>query len=158
MSSPGLAKVLTGLVVILLGVAAGCATAPIQEMSDARQALQVAREAGAPIHAPASLGRAETMLARAELALRAGEFDEARRSAISARDEAVKARHMAAALQGAKAALAEATTRGCACGQIRELIGQAEEAVRNGEEKKAVELADEAARQGALAVKEAGVE
>ena len=46
------AAVLTALLVV-----AGCQTAPVQEMSDARQAITVAREAGAEEHAADDLNR-----------------------------------------------------------------------------------------------------
>lgn len=81
------------LFAILLG---GCASAPYQQMSDARQAVEAAR----PVVADqpderAQLQEARAMLARAEEHLRAGEYKEARRLAEKARDIAIAARQAA---------------------------------------------------------------
>ncbi|MDZ7829623.1 MAG: DUF4398 domain-containing protein [Halofilum sp. (in: g-proteobacteria)] len=78
------------LFAILLG---GCASAPYQQMSDARQAVEAAR----PVVADqpderAQLQEAREMLARAEEHLRAGEYEHARRLAEKARDMAIAAR------------------------------------------------------------------
>lgn len=78
------------LFAILLG---GCATAPYQQMSDARQAVEAARPV--VVDQPderAQLQEARAMLARAEKHLRAGEYEEARRLAEKARDIAIAAR------------------------------------------------------------------
>ena len=69
---------LTGLV---LSVTVGCATAPTQEMSDARQAIQAARGAGAEKHAPEVLGNAESILAKAEQSIADNEYEPARADA-----------------------------------------------------------------------------
>jgi len=81
------------LFAILLG---GCASAPYQQMSDARQAVESAR----PVVADqpderAQLQQAREVLSRAEEHLRAGEYDEARRLAEKARDMAIAARRAA---------------------------------------------------------------
>lgn len=69
-----------------------CATAPVQEMSNARQALDAARSAGADQHAPGTLKQAETLLKKAEEDLAAQEYARARNNADAARDAAIKAR------------------------------------------------------------------
>jgi Domain of unknown function (DUF4398) len=77
---------------LLLGVAAaGCASAPVQEMSDARQAIRAARDAGAAQKAPAMLDEARSLLASAEAHLEKREFKEARDDAVAARRRAVEA-------------------------------------------------------------------
>ena len=81
-----------GLVLVTTGIAAGCTTIPTQEMSDARQAVQAARELGATLHAPDNLNNAEEHLTEATKALNAGYFNEARERALAAKSEAVKAR------------------------------------------------------------------
>ena len=43
-----------------------CAGAPVQEMSNARQASKAARDAGAEKRAPQTLHEAQTLLARAQ--------------------------------------------------------------------------------------------
>jgi hypothetical protein len=76
----------------LLAVAA-CSAAgpPVQEMSDARQAIAAAREAGAATYADAGLRSAEVLLAEAETQLNQRMYWEARRLALDAKDSAVDA-------------------------------------------------------------------
>ena len=68
-----------------------CAGAPVQEMSNARQAIKAAREASATVSAPASLMEAEALLIRAEDSLQKRAYREARRDAIAARGKAAEA-------------------------------------------------------------------
>lgn len=76
-----------------LVLASACETAPpVQEMSDARQAIAVAREAGAEAFAAEELLEAETYLQNAEQRLSAEEYAEARRAALQAKSRAVAAR------------------------------------------------------------------
>ena len=80
------------LPVLCLLALAGCAAGPpIQEMSDARQAIAAAREAGAAELAPAQLKAAEEELAVAESDLQRGVYWKARESARRAKDDAVEA-------------------------------------------------------------------
>ncbi len=73
----------------------GCKTAPVQEMSEARQAIEAARAAGAEQYANQELGQAMTSLKAAEQMLNDRRFRDARRSAQQARDEAIRAREAA---------------------------------------------------------------
>lgn len=76
-------------VVTFLLVATGCETAPpIQEMSDARQAIAVARGAGAATVAASELDAAERSLKSAELRLEERNYEQARRDALIAHDRA----------------------------------------------------------------------
>lgn len=68
-----------------------CAGAPVQEMSNARQAIKAARDAGASKAAPDKLTEAEALLDRAEESLQKGDYREARRDAIAARSKASQA-------------------------------------------------------------------
>lgn len=69
-----------------------CAGAPVQEMSNARQAIKAARDAtGNSAATPASLIEAEALLIRAEDRLQKREYKEARRDAIAARGKAAEA-------------------------------------------------------------------
>lgn len=70
---------------------AGCQTAPVQEMSDARQAITVAREAGAEQHAAADLKAAVDYLQSAERFLNERKYDLARRDAVNAKSSALDA-------------------------------------------------------------------
>lgn len=77
---------------------AGCAAAPTQEMSDARQSIEAAHVAAimAGEESPGLL-RAERLLRQAQQDLYAGDYRAARRSAIEARQAASKARQKIAA-------------------------------------------------------------
>lgn len=75
---------------ILLGLAA-CQSAPVQEMSDARQAINVAKEAGAEEYAPDYLKAAMTYLKRAEGFLSQRQYEQARREAVKAKASAMDA-------------------------------------------------------------------
>jgi hypothetical protein len=69
----------------------GCASAPVQEMSDARQAIRAAQNAGATQKAPAQLQVAQSLLASAEQSLQKRMYRAAKRDAVAARNEAVDA-------------------------------------------------------------------
>ena len=75
----------------LLFISAGCASAPVQEMSNARQAIAAAVDAGAEDHAPGELEAARKLLADAESSLHDKRYREARRAAMAAKTKAVAA-------------------------------------------------------------------
>jgi len=83
------------LVPLLLVVA--CAQAPVQEMSDARQALQAAHAVVENEIDVIRLQQAERILREAESALEAGRYADARRQAEAARAEALAVRQRATA-------------------------------------------------------------
>jgi len=70
---------------------AGCATAPVQEMSNARQAIKAARDAGADRVAPQKLNEAQALLEQAEMSLQNRSYKDARRDAVAAHGRAVEA-------------------------------------------------------------------
>ena len=74
---------------------AACGTAPVQEMSEARQAIAAARAAGARDYATAEYDRAESLLKNAEHMLNNRNYNKARESANEARVEAIRARELA---------------------------------------------------------------
>ena len=80
---------------LLLMLLAGCATAPVQEMSDARQALQAAQQAGAPQSAPQEYARAKALMQSAEDQLSVGGYQSARKLAEQAKSVAQQARDKA---------------------------------------------------------------
>ena len=87
-----LAHLLRSLLLALLCVgASGCAGAPVQEMSNARQAIKAARDAGAQRVAPQKLSEAQALLEQAETSLQKGAYGDARRSAIAAKGRASEA-------------------------------------------------------------------
>lgn len=75
-----------GLFAILLCVAlSGCAGIPVQEMSNARQAIRAAQEAGAATAAPGEIEKAQALLGRAEASMQQRLFRQARNEASEAR-------------------------------------------------------------------------
>jgi hypothetical protein len=76
---------------VLIGVACliGCRGGPpVQEMSDARQAIAAARTAGAASGSSPELDAANAAIARAENHLQAGEYTRARLAALQAKHHA----------------------------------------------------------------------
>lgn len=70
---------------------AACKGPPIQEMSDARQAISAARAAGAAQLAPQDLEAAQAAIARAETDLHQAHFTRARMAAQEAKRRAAAA-------------------------------------------------------------------
>ena len=92
MQLSGIQPFLKGLVLVVLLAGAACETAPpVQEMSDARQAIAVAKEAGAAERAAIHLKAAENYLESAEQALNEHNYTEARRDAKHAKMKALDA-------------------------------------------------------------------
>ena len=89
---------------VFIGVACllGCAGAPVQEMSDARQAIAAAQAAGATRATSPDFDAAQAAIGRAESHLQSQEFTRARQAAMEAK------RHAAAALAAASAQHTEA--------------------------------------------------
>jgi hypothetical protein len=79
----------------------GCAGMPLQEMSDARQAIRAAEQAGADQHAPQLLGEARGLVESARQSMHAGDYREARDDAELARAKAMEARRVAEEAKGA---------------------------------------------------------
>ena len=76
----------------VLALTSACETAPpVQEMSDARQAIEVAKEAGPADAAAAELATAETYLESAEQKLNERDYQRARSDAIEAKARALRA-------------------------------------------------------------------
>lgn len=83
------------LLASMLILASGCEIAPpVQEMSDARQAIAVARDAGAETHAADQLREAVQYLETAEQKLNEESYAEARRAALAAKSKALTARRL----------------------------------------------------------------
>lgn len=83
---------LTSVLVLMISA---CATAPpVQEMSDARQAIAAARDAGAETYAPEQLREAQVSLTTAEQYLKDGissSYWSAKQSALKAKNTAFDA-------------------------------------------------------------------
>lgn len=81
------------LLVLLFGVMlVACAGVPVQEMSDARQALQAAAEVGAREKAADKYKKANDLLGQAEEALKTANYAKARKLADEAKEQAILAR------------------------------------------------------------------
>jgi hypothetical protein len=92
MPYPSLPASLRGLLLIALcAILGACAGVPAQEMSDARQAIKAARDAGAEQVAPQKLNEAKSLLEQAEVNLQKGDYRNARRNAVEARGRATEA-------------------------------------------------------------------
>lgn len=72
-----------------------CVPVPVQEMSDARQAIQAAEAAGARERAPAELGRAQAAMAEALQSLQRSRYRDAQDAAVEAREQAIVALEVA---------------------------------------------------------------
>lgn len=75
----------------VLALLSACASAPVQEMSDARQAIRAAQAAGAAEKAPEPLRRAQALVDEAQRRLQRHDYREAERNALEAHAEAVRA-------------------------------------------------------------------
>jgi len=81
--------------VILASVISACAvTAPVQEMSNARQSIKAAKDADAEKLATNVLSEAQQRLRSAMRELDAGEYEKARILALEAKHLALKARQL----------------------------------------------------------------
>lgn len=84
------------LPLLSLCVLAGCSVMPpVQEMSDARQAIKAAREVKADLYVPQKLQSAEDSMELATRTLEQGEYEAARMAATVAKALAIKARDAA---------------------------------------------------------------
>ena len=97
-----LLPLLLALALLFGAVLGGCAGAPVQEMSNARQAVRAAEHAGAAAAAPAILDESKQLLKSAESHLRRGDYRTARDEAELARTKAVEARGLAEAAKAPK--------------------------------------------------------
>jgi len=92
-------KCRAGLALLIVSALTACSSAPVQEMSDARQAVAAAREAGAAQRTPDELKAAERSLLQAQDQLQQYRYQEARKRALLAKTQAVEARQQALAQQ-----------------------------------------------------------
>jgi len=92
------------IIIVCMVWLSGCKGPPIQEMSDARQAIAAARAAGAAERSPTELSAAQAAIARAEQDLQLQHFTRARFSAQEAK------RRAAAALANAQGSSASGGT------------------------------------------------
>lgn len=92
--------ILNGAALTACVLFSACASAPVQEMSDARQAIRAAQNAGAPQKASAQYESAQQLLTSAEQSLQKKMYRAAKRDAVAARTHAVEAMQVAAGQDG----------------------------------------------------------
>ena len=88
-----------GVAGLSLLLSACATTAPVQEMSNARQTLHAAHQVKAQQYAPVLIDKAENLLKAAENELSDGEYAQARAYAVAAQQEAMRARQKALSVQ-----------------------------------------------------------
>jgi hypothetical protein len=94
-------------IVALAAAVTGCAGWPVQEMSNARQAISAAQKAGAERYAPDTYAEARKLLSDASASARKGDYRAAHDQAEQSREKAIEARQAAE-----KAAAAEKAGKG----------------------------------------------
>ena len=82
-------------IVAFAAAAAGCAGWPVQEMSNARQAISAAQKAGAERYAPEPYAEARKLLSDASASARSGDYRAAHDQAELSREKAIEARQAA---------------------------------------------------------------
>ena len=132
----------TAVMLLLAAVlhAAGCARAPIQEMSDARRAVSMARDAGASVSVAAGFARAATMVEAARRSLDAGDYHAARSDALAGKRLAVSVRALSLALASLRRDLAQARERGKRVDSAAAVAREASEAADRGQVELAIRL------------------
>ncbi|HVC49222.1 MAG TPA: DUF4398 domain-containing protein [Burkholderiales bacterium] len=144
---------LIGLLVLLL---ASCASAPTQEMADARSAIRAAEQVGAAPYAAEQMNEAQAALSGAEVNLALGDYSKAKDWALLARDKASEALLIAQAIQEAEQAANAANSMGYLPIQVEVLLREARSLVTEDPDQAildaqlATKLADEAVNQGEL--------
>lgn len=127
--------------VFLVAVLSACASAPTQDMADARIALRTAEQAGARERANLLLTRAKQSLAEAEALLESGLYSDARTSAQSAVRTALAARNVAEQIALAEQELAGAAKQKLELPAARAAVADAIAAAAAGKDEAAVRAA-----------------
>lgn len=125
---------------------AGCAGAPIQEMSDARQTINAARDAGAENEVPGSLNRAEVLMNEAQRELELMNYKRARNDAVAAKVQAEKARMLAAIVAETRQGIRDIGADNDQTRRANELLQQSSDLAAQGDMTRALQLAREARR------------
>ncbi len=83
------------VVLVVTASVFGCSSVPVQEMSDARQAIRAAQDEGVSSHTSLELADALRLIKLAQQKLESGEYKKARINALTARQKALDARQNA---------------------------------------------------------------
>lgn len=127
--------------VFLVAVLSACASAPTQDMADARIALRTAEQAGSRERANLLLTRAKRSLAEAEALLESGLYSDARTSAQSAVRTALAARNVSEQIALAEQELAGAAQQNLELPAARAAVADAIAAAAAGKDEAAVRAA-----------------
>lgn len=132
-------------VTLLLNACTG--NPPIQEMSDARQALQAARQVHGEYYSPFYFHEAEYFLAQAEDELARGAHNHARSSAESAKRSALRAHTLGHTIAEARLRIQQVKQLGQDISLSEQFLERAEEAIKNKDAQRALQLAQAAYQQ-----------
>jgi len=135
------------LFVFIVGVM-GCARIPTQEMSDARQAIQAARDVEAEYYVPTIWAKAEQNLRLAEKNLETGKLNDAGLVAILAKQQAVNAHAMAIAVKRAQEIWQTIWSINHSADNGYELLKKIQFAIRQGDFHNTIAFAETAYIQG----------
>jgi len=131
----------------IITIVSSCMSIPTQEMSDARQAIKIARETKAELYAPLTLAKAEEKLAIAQQNVETGFFSIAHHQAIAAKEQAVIAYEMAITIERARQTWQTLSNLGYPNVQLTTLIEQATRAASQDNIEETLFLADHAYQQ-----------
>jgi hypothetical protein len=133
----------------------GCSPIPTQEMSDARQALQAAREAQAQIYVPKQLAIAEQNLIQAEQHLAQTQFEQARLVAILTKKQALNTYQLAKTLARAQKVWQAVADLTASPSVGKKFLKPAQLAAQENNMAQTIALAETAYQQGRLALNQA---
>ena len=146
---------MSAVLALVFGLLAGCATTPSEEQTAAEQAIAEAKAAVAEAQAGGwPNAEAENLLKQAEAAYDSKDYAKATELANKSKQYIAASK----AIYDAKAAVAAATAAGSPWRDTENLIGQAEQALSQGDTAKAIQLANEARRQAENALAQANAE
>jgi len=139
---------------LIASLAACVASMPTQEMSDARQAMQTAKNANAAVYLPDYLTQIEEALLEAEQALSDGDYEKARSIADTAKQQAISARHMSIVIAQAEAMCERLIELDSPPSQttlaLNHLLVQAKASAQFGEVEQVLKLTEEILQRGEL--------
>ena len=146
---------MSAVLALVFGLLSGCATTPSEEQTAAEQAIAEAKAAVAEAQAGGwPNAEAENLLKQAEEAYDAKDYAKATELANKSKQYIAASK----AIFDAKAAAAAAEAAGSPWRDTENLIGQAEQALSEGDTAKAIQLANEARRQAENALAQAEAE
>ena len=145
-----LSQSLTTFMLVSMAVIMGCARIPTQEMSDARQAIQAARDVEAEYYVPTMWAKAEQNLKLAEQNLETGKLSNAGLAAMLAKKQAVSAHNMAVAVKRAQKVWETITAMNYPVSDGHVLLEKIQSAALQSDFHKTIAFAEDAYTQGKL--------